>query len=173
MRSIHFPTRMGTAVRSSETGLGHSSAVGREETPAREAELGRERWGARKVALVGVGLFGLAWLLGGIGQTQGLLALVPYAEMSLGLGFVLAFFGAVIAGTPLREVVPIGVVFGIGHFYKGQDHGTHILSGWGFGLEHTPHILLGLVLIGVATAVATFLAFYHTKGSTQSKTSSV
>jgi hypothetical protein len=119
----------------------------------------------RRYALVGVGLFGLAWLLGGIGETQGLFGLVPFADISLGLGFVLALFAAVVAGTPIREVVPVGILSGVGHFYKGQDHNTHVMSGWGLGLEHTPHIILGLVLIGVATALAAFLAFYHTRGS--------
>lgn len=155
---------MSDAVRSSEPGRGDASELGRERTNAQQAERRRDRGGPRTYALVGVGLFLLAWLLGGIGETQGLLELVPYADMSLGLGFVLALFGAAIAGTRLREVVPVGVLSGIGHFYKGQDHTTHIGSGWGLGLEHTPHILLGVVLIGVATAVATFLAFYHTRG---------
>jgi len=122
------------------------------------------RRAARTYALVGVGLFLLAWLLGGIGQTQRLFALVPYGEIALGLGFVLALLGAVIAGASLWQVVPIGVLSGIGHFYKGQDHVTHIESGWGLGLEHTPHIILGLILIGIATAAAAFLAFYHTRG---------
>jgi hypothetical protein len=99
-----------------------------------------------------------------IGQTQELFVSVPFAEMSLGLGFVLALFGAVVAGASLWQIVPIGVLSGIGHFYKGQDHVTHIESGWGLGLEHTPHIILGLILIGIATAAAAFLAFSHTRG---------
>jgi hypothetical protein len=124
---------------------------------------------ARRYALVGVGLFGLAWLLGGIGETQGLFALVPFADISLSLGFVLALFGAMVAGAALREIVPVGVIAGIGHFYKGQDHMTHVMSGLGFGLEHTAHIFLGLVLIGVATAIAAFFAFHHTKASVHSR----
>jgi hypothetical protein len=124
---------------------------------------------ARKYALVGFGLFGLAWLLGGIGETQGLYGIVPFADLSLGLGFVLALLGAVVAGAALREVVPVGVLSGIGHFYKGQDHMTHVMSGWGFGLEHRVHIILGLVLIGMATAVAVILAFSHTKAPAPSK----
>ncbi len=118
---------------------------------------------ARKFALIGVGLFVLAWLLGGIGETQGLYGIVPFADMSLGLGFVLALFGAVVAGAALKEIAPVGILSGIGLFYKGQDHMTHVMSGWGFGLDHRVHIILGLVLIGVATAVAAILAFYHTK----------
>lgn len=138
----------------------NSSGRGRGDTRL----YGREPTNARKIALAGVGLFLLSWLLGGIGDTQGLYWLVPVADLSLGLGFVLALFGAISAGTSLRAVIPIGVLSGIGHFYKGQDHETHVLSGLGFGLEHTPHILLGLVLIGIATAAAAILAFYHTRG---------
>lgn len=155
---------MDDATSSSDLGRGDSFAIGADETNARPLEATRGRGHARRYALVGLGLFALAWLLGGIGETQGLRELVPYADTSLGLGFVLALFGAVVAGTPLKGIVPIGVISGIGHFYKGQEHITHVQSGWGLGLEHTPHILLGGVLIGVATITAAVMAFYFTRG---------
>lgn len=88
---------------------------------------------------------------------------VPYADVARSLGFVLALYGAVVAGASAWQIVPVGAVAGIGHFYKGQDHATHVLSGWGFGLSHSGHILVGLVLIGLATAAAAFLAFYLTR----------
>jgi hypothetical protein len=118
---------------------------------------------ARRHALVGVGLFLLAWLLGGISETRALFTLMPYADIALSLGFVLALVGAILAGASLWHIVPIGVLSGIGGFYKGQDHATHVLSGWGFGLDHTPHILIGLILIGIATASAALLAFHRTR----------
>lgn len=155
---------MGSDVSYSEIGTGESTFE-RRPTNAQESELRRHRGLARRSAVVGVGLFGLAWLLGGIGEGLGLFAVVPFADISLGLGFVLALLGAVAAGAALREIVPVGILSGVGHFYKGQDHATHVSSGWGLGLEHTPHIILGLVLIGVATATAAFLAFYHTRGN--------
>lgn len=161
---------MANEVGSTETGRGDLSAFERGRAGTQQAELRRVRGGARRYALVGVGLFLLAWLLGGIGETLGLPAFVPYADISLSLGFVLALFGAVIAGVSLWEIMSLGVVAGIGHFYKGQDHATHVLSGWGLGLEHTPHIVLGLVLIGVATTTAAFFSFYHTRTHDQSVT---
>lgn len=120
---------------------------------------------ARRYALVGVGLFLLAWVLGGVGETQGLHVLVPFADTVLSLGFVLALLGAILAGASLWQVVAIGILSGVGHFYKGQDHATHILSGLGFGLEHTPHILIGGVLLGIATAAAAVLAYHYTRGA--------
>jgi hypothetical protein len=117
----------------------------------------------RRLALAGAGLFFLAWLLGGVGETQSLEGIVPYADTILSLGFVLAIVGAALAGATLLELVSVGVISGVGHFYKGQDHATHILSGWGLGLNHTPHILLGLILIGAATIFATVIAFYRTR----------
>jgi len=160
---------MDDATSSSGTGRGDSFAVGLDRPNAGAAALHRVVANARRYALVGVGLFGLAWLLGGIGETQGLFALVPFADISLSLGFVLALFGAVMAGTALREIVPVAVIAGIGHFYKGQDHMTHVMSGLGFGLEHTAHVILGLFLIGVATAIAAFFAFHRTEAGVHSR----
>jgi hypothetical protein len=147
-------------------GIGRGDAHALEEPLAEMSETERSRTNrARRYSLVGVGLFALAWLLGGIGTVQGLAIVVPYADMSLGLGFVLAFLGASLAGASLWEFVPLGALSGVGHFYKGQDHATHILSGWGFSLDHTAHIVFGLVLIGAATVAAAVLAFYHTRSS--------
>lgn len=155
---------MNDATSPPETGARNSSAIAAEPTNARPAEVHRAGWHPRRYALVGVGLFLFSWLLGAVGAAQGLPMVVPFAEMSLGLALVLALFGAVLAGAAWREIVPIGILSGVGHFYKGQDHTTHVLSGWGLGLEHLPHIILGLVLIGAATAWAAAMAFHHTKG---------
>lgn len=48
------------------------------------------------------------------------------------------------------------------HFYKGQDHATHILSVWRFSLDHTVHIVFGLILIGVGIAGGAFLTLRRT-----------
>lgn len=117
----------------------------------------------RRLAFVGAGLFFVAWLLGGVGATQSLEGVVPYADTILGLGFVLAIVGAALAGATLVELAPVGLLSGVGHFYKGQDHATHVLSGWGLGFGHTQHILLGLILIGAATVLAAVIAFDRTR----------
>jgi hypothetical protein len=158
---------MDTATRTSEASRGTAPALGREKTEPRQAAEGREGRAARTYALVGLGLFLLSWLLGGMAATQGLPALMPYADVVLGLGFALALLGAVLAGATLREIIPIGVVSGIGLFYKAQDHATHVQSGWGLGMEHLPHLMLGLILLGVAMAACVVLSFYHTRGSPQ------
>ncbi len=90
---------------------------------------------------------------------------IPFADTMTALGFVLALLGAVLAGSTLREVLIIGIIFGIGTFYVGEPHSTHIGSGWGLGLEHMTHIFVVLALIGTATATSAVLAFYHTRSA--------
>jgi hypothetical protein len=41
----------------------------------------------------------------------------------------------------------------IGLFYAIMPHSVHINSGIGFGLPHTAHLLIGVVLIIVAIAI--------------------
>lgn len=122
----------------------------------------REPKAARTYALAGVGLFLFSWVLGAIAATQGLAAIMPFADVALGLGFALAFFGIVLAGATLRAIIPLGSVAGIGLFYKAQDHATHVESGWGLGLDHLYHLFLGLILIGLTLGAAAFLSFHHT-----------
>jgi hypothetical protein len=152
-----------------DTPLSGESPVARDSSAAhtRTAGFGLEsaatRRTARRLGLAGIGLFLLSWFLGGLAAALDAPSIVPYADMALGLGFALPLAGAVVGGSALWQIGVIGGISGIGHFYKGQDHAVHLLSGWGFSLEHTPHIILGLVLIGVATGLAAFLAFQRTR----------
>ena len=121
---------------------------------------------SRKLALAGIILFLVGFILGGIGnQVSGALPAIPFADTLTALGFVLALFAASRAGSALREILVVGIVFGIGTFYVGEPHSTHIGSGLGFGLEHLTHIFIGLALMMTATALSVVLTFYHTKQS--------
>ncbi len=115
---------------------------------------------AQKYAIAGVGIFFLSFVPGAIAnRVDGFLWLVPFADVFVSLGFVLSLTGAVLVGSTLRHVLPLGVTFGVGIFYHLEPHSTHIMSGIGLGLDHMTHIFLGLALIGVATAAATVLTF--------------
>jgi len=124
---------------------------------------------SRRLGLVGLGLFFLGFGLNGVGNLPtpssqpSLLWVVPFADTLSALGFVLSLFGAAGAGSSTREIAIVGIVFGVGTFYVGEPHSTHIASGVGFGLDHLPHIFIGLGLFAAATAAATFLSFYHTR----------
>ncbi len=115
---------------------------------------------AQKYGIAGVGLFLSSLVPGAIAnRIDGYMWLVPFADVFVCLGFVLALTGAVLVGSSLRYVLPLGITFGVGIFYHLEPHSTHIMSGIGLGLEHQAHIFLGLALIGVATAAATVLTF--------------
>ena len=121
---------------------------------------------SRTLALAGIVLFLVGFILGGVGnQVSGALPVIPFADTLTALGFVLALFAASRAGSALREILVVGIVFGIGTFYVGEPHSTHIGSGLGFGLEHLTHIFIGLTLMMTATALSVVLTFYHTKQS--------
>lgn len=68
-----------------------------------------------------------------------------------------------LAAGPLLEIATVSVIYGLGEFYKDQDHGTHMLSGIGFGLPHQAHFFMGLLIMTSATIIAATLDFYHTK----------
>ncbi len=119
---------------------------------------------SRKSALVGIGLFLLGFVLGGVGNSaETFLWITPFGDTFTGLGFVLSLLGAARAGSSSGEMIIIGVIFGVGTFYLGEPHPTHIQSGFGFGLEHPVHVFIGLGLVAAATAIASVLAFYHTR----------
>jgi hypothetical protein len=112
----------------------------------------------------GLGLFFLGFALGGVANSAtSLLWITPYADTLTALGFVFSLFGAVRAGSSTREIIIVGIVFGIGTFYLGEPHLTHIESGIGLGLDHVAHVFIGLGLIAAATAIASLLSFYHTR----------
>ena len=51
------------------------------------------------------------------------------------------------------KYVIAAVVGLLGLFYAVMPHSVHINSGIGFGLPHTAHLLMGVVLIIVAIAI--------------------
>jgi len=76
---------------------------------------------SRKLALAGIVLFLVGFILGGVGnQVSGALPVIPFADTLTALGFVLALFAASRAGSALREILVVGIVFGIGTFYVGE-----------------------------------------------------
>lgn len=119
---------------------------------------------SRKLALTGIVVYVVGFVLGGVGnQVSGALAVIPFADTFTALGFVLALSGAVRAGSRIRQILAVGIVYGVGTFYVGEPHSTHIGSGIGFGLEHLTHIFIGLLLMMAATVISVVLSFYHTR----------
>jgi|SRR5207302_6547293 len=120
---------------------------------------------SRKLALAGIVLFLVGFILGGVGnQVSGALPVIPFADTLTALGFVLALFAASRwkrsprnsgSGDCLRDW----------HVLRWRAPSTHIGSGLGFGLEHLTHIFIGLTLMMTATTLSVVLTFYHTKQS--------
>lgn len=117
----------------------------------------------RSYALIGSVIYAFGFVLNGIGNGLAQLWLVPYADTMTGLGFVIALYTASLAGVSTRLIVLVGVIFGVGTFYVGEPHSTHVASGLGFGLEHMTHIYMGLGLITFATGLLVVLVFYRTR----------
>ncbi len=106
----------------------------------------------RSYALIAIVIYVFGFVLNGIGNSLTQLWLVPYADTMSALGFVIAVFAASLAGVSARRVALVGVIYGVGTFYLGEPHSTHVASGIGFGFEHMGHINMGLGLISFATA---------------------
>ena len=118
----------------------------------------------RNLAILGLVLFFVGFALGGVGnQVSGTLVVLPFADTITALGFVLALSAAVRAGSRIRQILIVGIVYGIGTFYAGEPHQTHIDSGFGLGLAHIQHIFLGLLLMMIATIISVVLAYYNTR----------
>ncbi len=117
----------------------------------------------RSYALIGVVIYVFGFVLNGIGNSLSQFWLVPYADTMTGLGFVIALYAASLVGISTRGIALVGVVFGLGTFYVGESHSTHVASGLGFGLAHMTHIYIGLGLISLATASLVVLVFYNTR----------
>lgn len=117
----------------------------------------------RSYALIGIVLYAFGFVLNGIGNGLAQYWLVPYADTIGALGFVVALYTASLAGVSTRVIVVIGLIYGIGTFYVGEPHTTHVDSGLGFGLGHMTHIYIGLGLIAFTTLLSVALAFYSTR----------
>lgn len=117
----------------------------------------------RSYALIGIVLYAFGFVLNWIGNGLDQFWLVPYADTISALGFVVALYSASLAGVSTRLIVVIGLIFGIGTFYVGEPHPTHVDSGLGFGLGHMTHIYIGLGLIAFTTVLSVALAFFLTR----------
>ncbi len=117
----------------------------------------------RSYALTGIVLYAFGFVLNGIGNGLDQFWLVPYADTISALGFVVAVYSASLAGVSTREIVVIGSVYGVGTFYLGEPHSTHVASGLGLGLDHMTHIYVGLGLVTFTTVILVGLAFYRTR----------
>ena len=117
----------------------------------------------RSYALIGIVLYAFGFVLNGIGNGLAQFWLVPYADTVGALGFVVAVYSASLAGVSTRVIAVIGLVYGIGTFYVGEPHSTHVASGLGFGWAHMTHTYVGLGLISFATVLSAALTFYLTR----------
>lgn len=117
----------------------------------------------RSYAMMGIVFWAFGFVLNRIGNGLSQFWLVPYADTISALGFVVALYTATLAGVGTRFIVLIGLIFGIGTFYAGEPHTTHVQSGLGFGLDHMTHIYIGEGLIAFTTVLLVALAFYLTR----------
>ncbi len=114
---------------------------------------------SRRIASFGLLSYFVGLILQSVGNAAQIYPIVPFAIVLFALGYVLVVTEAVHAGASLRAMVVIGIIFGFGLFYVGEPHEVHVGSGLGFGLSHFPgHIVLGEVLITIATLVAASIA---------------
>ena len=118
----------------------------------------------RKLAVIGLVLYFVGFAVNGVGnQVSGALVVIPFADTISALGFVMALLAAARAGSRIRHILIVGILYGIGTFYTGEPHSSHVGSGFGFGLEHLQHIFLGLIFMIIATVVSVVLAYYNTR----------
>lgn len=103
----------------------------------------------RKYGLAGIGLFFVGFALGAVSNTIRQFWIVPFADIVIVFAVFVAIFGAVRAGRSIHSILIVGIIYGIGFFYKRDDHETHVLSGIGFGLPHEAHIVLGLSIMAL------------------------
>ncbi len=132
-----------------------------------------------KRGLIGLAIHLTGFILGFIGEgliLQGIIAidsgiavLTPAADLFYGLGLVIVVAIAARVGVPLKYMLIVGTIIGIGLFYKSAVHEIHIASGLGFGLEHFRHIGIGSILITLSVAALAVLTLLYNK-STQKRT---
>jgi hypothetical protein len=113
-----------------------------------------------------LGFISIGLVLGGVIDIQsGLPVLAPFADLLYGLGLVAVVAVAARAGLPMKYLLVVGAIIGIGLFYKSAPHEIHIASGTGFGLIHPAHIMLGMILITISVASLAILAIRYNKSS--------
>lgn len=111
-----------------------------------------------------LGLIGIGLVLGGVIDIEsGITVLVPFADLLYGLGLVIVVAVAARAGVPMKYLIVVGAVIGIGLFYKSAPHEIHIASGTGFGLIHPAHIMIGTILITISVAALVVMAIRYNR----------
>jgi hypothetical protein len=112
------------------------------------------------LAGVALGAISIALVLSGaVGIESGLAVLTPFADLLYGLGLVMVVAVAARAGVPMKYLVIIGAIIGVGLFYKSAPHEFHIASGIGFGLPHNGHTMIGIIMIAISVVALGVLAF--------------
>lgn len=111
-----------------------------------------------------LGFIGIGLVLGGVIDIEsGITVLVPFADLLYGLGLVIVVAVAARAGVPMKYLLVVGAVIGIGLFYKSAPHEIHIATGIGFGLVHPAHILLGMILVAVSVVTLAVLSIRYSR----------
>ena len=111
-----------------------------------------------------LGFIGIGLVLGGVIDIEsGITVLVPFADLLYGLGLVIVVAVAARAGVPMKYLLVLGAVIGIGLFYKSAPHEIHIASGTGFGLIHPAHIMIGTILITISVAALAVMAIRYNR----------
>ena len=118
------------------------------------------------LAGLALGVISIGLVSGGVIDVEsGISVIAPFADLLYGLGLVIVVAVAARAGLPMKYLLIAGAVIGIGLFYKSASHEIHIASGIGFGLVHTAHTMLGIILIALSVAALAILAIRYNKSS--------
>ena len=111
-----------------------------------------------------LGFIGIGLVLGGVIDIESSITiLVPFADLLYGLGLVIVVAVVARTGVPMKYLLVVGAVIGIGLFYKSAPHEIHIASGTGFGLIHPAHIMLGTILITISVAALAVMAIRYNR----------
>lgn len=122
------------------------------------------------VHLVGfaLGTISIGLIFSGAASTEsGLAVPTPFADTLYGIGLVIVVAVAARAGVPLKYLVIIGIVIGIGLFYKSAPHEIHMASGIGYGAPHNAHVVLGTILITISVVAIAVLAFVYNRSKSR------
>ncbi len=126
--------------------------------------VGRHRITGLAIHLAGfaLGFIGIGLVLGGVIDIEsGISVIVPFADLLYGLGLIIVVAVAARAGLPMKYLLVVGAIIGIGLFYKSAPHEIHIASGTGFALVHPAHIILGTILIAISVAALAVMAIRY------------
>jgi hypothetical protein len=118
-----------------------------------------------------LGTISIALVLSGTTDIEsGLAVLTPFADLMYGLGLVMVVAVAARAGVPMKYLVIVGAVIGVGLFYKSAPHEFHIAAGIGFGLPHNGHVVMGTIMITISVVALGVLALVYNRSRHGDKT---